>query len=43
MRYVGSWPKRNGERGKVTVPLAYMAKTKLSGSLLLLAARDCES
>ena len=42
VRYVASWPERNGERGKATFTVGYIAKKKVSDSLLLLDAKDCE-
>jgi len=37
VRYVASWPKRNGERGKATFPLVYMVKTSFQARCCLSA------
>jgi AP2 domain len=43
VRYVASWPKRNGERGKATFSVGLYGENEASGSLSPLGARDCES
>jgi hypothetical protein len=42
VRYVASWPKPTVSGAKPLFLLVFMAKMKLSASLLPLGARDCE-